>query len=160
MAEETHRRFSIEQLDHVALTVSDLKRSIAWYCDLLGFERRHEEAWGDTPAMLYSGSTAIALFAADTPHPADAPSARTTLIVRHIAFRVSRNHFDAARHDLESRGIAVEFQDHTISHSIYFRDPDNYEIELTTYDVAAQPRAEHGRHAEPVRTLRLRLPRS
>jgi catechol 2,3-dioxygenase-like lactoylglutathione lyase family enzyme len=38
--------FHIRQIDHVALTVKDLDRSIAWYHDILGLERRHEAVWG------------------------------------------------------------------------------------------------------------------
>jgi len=29
----------------------------------------------------------------------------------------------------------VEFQNHGIAHSIYFRDPDGHELEITTYEV-------------------------
>jgi len=35
----------------------------------------------------------------------------------------------------EERGIKFEFQDHEISHSIYFRDPDGHALEITTYDL-------------------------
>ena len=34
-----------------------------------------------------------------------------------------------------NREISTEFQDHGISHSIYFQDPDGHQLELTTYDV-------------------------
>ena len=36
---------------------------------------------------------------------------------------------------LRGRGIAFEFQDHGVSHSIYFQDPDGLQLELTTYEV-------------------------
>jgi catechol-2,3-dioxygenase len=49
--------------------------------------------------------------------------------------RANREHFLAAQRDLTSRGIAFNFQDHEISHSIYFRDPDGHELEITTYEV-------------------------
>jgi hypothetical protein len=32
-------------------------------------------------------------------------------------------------------GIAFEFQDHAVSQSIYFDDPDGLRLELTTYEV-------------------------
>ena len=32
-------------------------------------------------------------------------------------------------------GIEFEFQDHKISHSIYFYDPDRHELEITTYEL-------------------------
>jgi len=36
---------------------------------------------------------------------------------------------------LKKRGIKFEFQDHEIAHSIYFRDPDGHQLEITTYQV-------------------------
>lgn len=50
------------------------------------------------------------------------------------AFRVSRENFQRAQLELRAHEITFEFQDHQISHSIYFFDPDRYEIELTTYE--------------------------
>ncbi|MFQ5530299.1 MAG: VOC family protein, partial [Gemmatimonadota bacterium] len=35
----------------MALAVTDVVRSAAWYCDLLGLERRFEQEWGNFPAM-------------------------------------------------------------------------------------------------------------
>jgi catechol 2,3-dioxygenase-like lactoylglutathione lyase family enzyme len=45
----------IEHLDHVALAVKDLKRSAQWYQEVLGLERRYQEAWGEVPTMLGAG---------------------------------------------------------------------------------------------------------
>ena len=53
----------------------------------------------------------------------------------HLAFRASGEQFLAAQDDLRARGIPFEFQDHEISHSIYFRDPDGHELEITTYEL-------------------------
>jgi catechol 2,3-dioxygenase-like lactoylglutathione lyase family enzyme len=33
----------VKHIDHVALTVKDVERSIKWYRDVLGLERRHQE---------------------------------------------------------------------------------------------------------------------
>ena len=55
--------------------------------------------------------------------------------MRHLAFKVDRANFEQAQQELKARGIEFEFQDHMISHSIYFNDPDGHQIELTTYDV-------------------------
>ena len=41
-----------------------------------------------------------------------------------------------AQAELKRRGIQFEFQDHKISHSIYFDDPDGHHLEITTYDLA------------------------
>jgi len=54
--------FALQQIDHVALSVTDLEKSVAWYQDVLGLERRYREAWGNYPVMLCAGSTCVALF--------------------------------------------------------------------------------------------------
>lgn len=122
----------LEHIDHVALSVSDPLKSLAWYRDVLGLERRYQEAWGDYPIVLCAGESGIALFPAKSPTTAPDHSG---LPFRHIAFRASRVNFEQAKAELRARGIAFEFQDHKISHSVYFFDPDGFEIELTTYEL-------------------------
>ena len=131
--------FRLQQIDHVALTVTDMEKSIAWYRDVLGLERRYEEAWGDYPAMLCAGSTCIALF----PLRSAESSSRTTGFnpptMFHLAFRTTYGDLLEAEKILQERGIPFEFQNHRIAHSIYFADPDGHQLEITTYDL---PKAE------------------
>jgi len=128
--------FVLRRIDHVALTVRDVERSIAWYRDVFGLERRHEETWGDYPVMMFAGDTALALFQARGPIQ-DAPDHGSTAIMRHLAFQVDRSNFMKAQEALRSLGITFSFEDHSISQSIYLRDPDGYELELTTYELAS-----------------------
>jgi cupin 2 domain-containing protein len=114
-------------------------RAVAWYRDVLGLERRHEQAWGDAPAVMAAGTTSIALFPlrAEPPNAGRGNESPATSVpsALHVAFRADRARFLAAQSTLRSLGIAFEFQDHGIAHSIYFRDPDGHALEITTYDV-------------------------
>jgi catechol 2,3-dioxygenase-like lactoylglutathione lyase family enzyme len=66
--------FHIAGLDHVALTVSDQKRSLEWYQRVLGMEGRYEEARGaDDPVFVCAGNACLALFAAATADPQPVP---------------------------------------------------------------------------------------
>lgn len=125
----------IRHIDHVALTVKDLDRSIAWYRDILGLERRHEAVWGRVPAMMCAGETGVALFPATTQNPNPARERRDSTVMRHLAFQVDRQNFLRAQTELRGRDISFTFEDHQIAHSIYLNDPDGYEIELTTYEL-------------------------
>jgi catechol 2,3-dioxygenase-like lactoylglutathione lyase family enzyme len=127
--------FRVRHIDHVALTVRDLEGSVAWYRDVLGLERRHENVWGKVPAMMCAGETGVALFPASTGNPKPAPGRRDGAIMRHLAFQVDRDNFLGAQAELRARGIPFSFEDHQIAHSIYLNDPDGYEIELTTYEL-------------------------
>ena len=123
----------IEVIDHVALSVRDVEQAARWYIEVLGFEHRWPGMWNNVPMFIGKGTTALALF----PLQADgADASRRGVRMLHLAFRATHAGFAAAQHDLEQRGIAFEFQDHEISQSIYFRDPDGHELEITTYEIA------------------------
>ena len=125
---------NLEHIDHVAITVSDLQRSIAWYRDILGLERRFRDAWGDVPTMMCVGETCVALFVSDrSEQGADEP--RETPSLHHIAFRANRENFEAAQDRFRDLGIEFRPADHGIAQSIYIADPDGHRIEITTYDV-------------------------
>ncbi len=131
--------FTLQQIDHVALSVTDLEKSIAWYQDVLGLERRYREAWGDCPAMLCAGSTCIALFPLRSAESSARTNGSNPPTMCHLAFRATYGDLLEAEKNLQARGIPFEFQSHGIAHSIYFSDPDGYQLEITTYDL---PKAE------------------
>jgi catechol 2,3-dioxygenase-like lactoylglutathione lyase family enzyme len=124
----------LEGIDHVALSVRDVERAAQWYIDILGFEPRHAGMWDGVPTFIGKGQTAIALFPVRSERPTS--SSRAGIRVLHLAFRADRKNFLVAQDELKRRGIPFEFQDHEISNSIYFYDPDGHELEITTYDLA------------------------
>lgn len=129
----------LQHIDHVAITVSDLARSLAWYRGVLGLERRHEEDWGDVPTMVCAGETCVALFPADSGdasvRPEESLEPTTSRRMRHFAFRADRENFQAARQRFRELGIEFEFADHGIAQSVYISDPDGHRIEITTYEL-------------------------
>jgi catechol 2,3-dioxygenase-like lactoylglutathione lyase family enzyme len=131
--------FTLQQIDHVAVTVTDMKKSIAWYQDVLGLERRYEDAWGDCPAMLCAGSTCVALFPLRSAKAPALTSGSGQPTLYHLAFRATYADLLEAEKNLQERCIPFEFQNHRIAHSIYFADPDGHQLEITTYDL---PKAE------------------
>jgi catechol 2,3-dioxygenase len=133
----------LERIDHVALAVSDVERSARWYTDVFRFERRYDDVWGGYPVFVGKGATALALFPPrrnarrrpERQSSGSTSSAQPPIRILHLAFRATRKNFLAAQEQLKRRGIEFEFQDHEISHSIYFHDPDGHELEITTYEL-------------------------
>jgi catechol 2,3-dioxygenase-like lactoylglutathione lyase family enzyme len=126
--------FELQRIDHVALTVSNTESSVRWYKEVLGLEEYFPGAWGGVPVMIGKGGTCLALFRSSVDKPANV-NVRENAVMRHLAFRADRKNFEQAQIDLAGKGIKFEFQDHEISHSIYFNDPDGHKIEITTYEL-------------------------
>jgi catechol 2,3-dioxygenase-like lactoylglutathione lyase family enzyme len=130
--------FELEGIDHVALAVPDVEQSAGWFIDVLGFERLYPGMWNGVPVFIGKGTTAIALFPQrDEQESASLPQGQANeAYMLHLAMRADRKNFLAAQGELKNRGIKFEFQDHQISHSIYFRNPDGLRLEITTYELA------------------------
>ena len=124
----------VEGIDHVAMSVPDVERTAQWYIDVLGFKRLHEGMWDGVPVFIGKGRTALALFPAKS-NSGSTSTDRADIRMLHLALRANRKNFLAAQEELKQRGIKFEFQDHEISHSIYFHDPDGHALEITTYEL-------------------------
>ena len=126
--------FQLQGIDHIALAVRDVQRSAQWYIDVLGFKPRFEGMWGGIPVFIGKGETALALFPAK-PDARSTSSSRDQIRMLHFALRSDRENFVAAQGELKRRGIQFGFQDHEVSQSIYFDDPDGHKVEITTYEL-------------------------
>jgi catechol 2,3-dioxygenase-like lactoylglutathione lyase family enzyme len=124
--------FALTCLDHVAIAVTDVERSAAWYEDVLGLTRMHSDVWGGVPTVVAAGNSGLALFPVQGSSPQPRPG-RDVLTMRHVAFRTDAENYEGAKAVLTARGISFVEQDHQIARSIYLSDPDGHEIEITTY---------------------------
>lgn len=122
----------LQALDHIGLNVADVGRSIAWYRDVLGLHRTHQEAWGDFPAVMEAGGSGVALFPND--ELPSTPPGRSEDDMGHVGFRTSRPGLKQARDEVGGRGIDFHEGDYGVAWSIYFDDPDGHQIEITTYE--------------------------
>lgn len=118
-------------LGHVVFYVKDLERSLGFYRDLVGF-KEVGRIFNGAAVALTSGRThheLLLIQVGDAPGPSSGP--RRGLY--HIGIKVGDS-LDELRHaerELEQAGIAIEgMSDHTVSQSLYLRDPDGNEVEL------------------------------
>ncbi len=120
------------RLEHVNLTVTDLDRSIAFYCDLLDFHVRWKGPIDADRLGAHVGNDEhyLALFQAT----ADGD-------VEHDYLRPGLNHFgfvvddlDETRRRLERLGAKVHLAaDYDPGRRIYVYDPDGHEVEFVEY---------------------------
>jgi catechol 2,3-dioxygenase-like lactoylglutathione lyase family enzyme len=128
---------NVQHIDHVAITVSDIERSIEWYTRVLGLEHRPVVEWGGYPQMICAGETCLALFPAGEAgaQPMSDSDKRSRLSMQHFALKVDRANFQRAQEEFREAKIDFRFADHGISHSVYINDPDGHTIEVTTYEI-------------------------
>ncbi|HMS82190.1 MAG TPA: VOC family protein [Nitrospira sp.] len=118
-------------LGHVVFYVKDLARSLAFYRDLLGF-KEVGAAFNGAAAALTSGRThheLLLIQVGDVPGP---PTGRRRGLY-HVGIKVgdSLDELRQAKGELERAGIPIDgMSDHTVSQSLYLRDPDGNEVEL------------------------------
>ncbi len=118
-------------LGHVVFYVKDLERSLGFYRDLVGF-KEVGRIFNGAAVALTSGRThheLLLIQVGDAPGPSSGP--RRGLY--HIGIKVgdSLDELRHAKRELEQAGIVIDgMSDHTVSQSLYLKDPDGNEVEL------------------------------
>ena len=118
-------------LGHVVFYVQDLEQSLSFYRDLLGFQEVGR-IFNGAAAALTSGRThheLLLIQVGDAPGP---PQGRRRGLY-HIGIKVgdSLDELRAGKKELEDAGVAIDgMSGHTVSQSLYLRDPDGNEVEL------------------------------
>lgn len=120
----------IRGLDHIVLVCSDVERTLAWYCDLLGLEAIRVDEWrgGEAPfpSVRVDAGTIIDLIAGE---PIDGR-------LDHFCLVVDPTDLDAIAASGEFTvvdGPARRFGARGEGTSLYVRDPDGTVVELRHY---------------------------
>lgn len=117
----------IQQISLVTVPVSDQDRSIAFYVDSLGFEKRTDIPFGGKYRWVEvyppSGTTGIAL--APPPSGTAVEPARTGITL-------TTDDIDATHAELRSRGVDVDAEVSRMGGPVppmfWFRDPDGHSL--------------------------------
>lgn len=118
------------QVGHIHLTVADLDRAMAFYCDMLGFEI--SARYGESAVFLSAGGyhhhIGLNTWAGRGASPA--PQGHTGMY--HVAFLYpSRLELAKVLKNLIHNNYPIDgTADHGVSIAIYLRDPDNNGVEI------------------------------
>lgn len=118
------------RIGHVHLKVSDLERSLAFYCDVLGLQET--QRYGSGAVFLAAGDYHhhIALNTWESLGGSPPPAGSTGLFHTAILYPTRESLADALRRVLKA-GIELDgAADHGVSEALYLRDPDQNGVEL------------------------------
>ena len=124
------------QLNHVAIHVADVEKSVAFYRDVLGLVRIERPDFNFPGAWLYSDGRAI-VHLVDL-SPSSEPQKPDSGVVHHVAF-ISRG-FRAMKERLRGKGVSFDSREVPGGDvwQIFIRDPNGVMIELN-YETAKEP---------------------
>ena len=124
----------ISGLAHVELSVTDLERSVHWYCRLLDARdvfRAADAREGIRACAIFEPRSKLVL--AFTQHDTSVgPFAASRVGLDHLAFKVTdRAALDAWRARLDELGISHDgIRDEGFAQALAFRDPDGIALEF------------------------------
>lgn len=124
----------VQGLDHAAINVRDLVRSLEFYTGILGLKisaREHQKP--GIEQFLDCGGSLLGLIQGDPQGEVHALK-DGGLGGNHVSFRVLSADFDMAVEELKRNGVNVTFsKKREKSWSAYFLDPDGNKLELTAW---------------------------
>ena len=118
-------------LGHVVFYVRELERSLAFYTEIVGLELSGR-IFGDRAALLTGGSTHHELLLIEV-GDAEGPARGKRIGLYHVGWKIgdSLASLKTTYNKLLALNYPVEgLSDHTVSKSIYLKDPDGNECEL------------------------------
>ena len=117
-------------IGHVHLKVSDIERSLEFYCGVLGFDVM--QRWADSAAFISAGGYHHHLGLNTWESRGGSPPPPGTTGLYHVAIRYpSRAELANALRRVVDAGVGLTgASDHGVSEALYLADPDGNGIEL------------------------------
>jgi len=144
-------------LGHVVFYVREMKRSLAFYRNLLGFELVGEMKHPLNAVALTSGRTHHEILLIEV-GAAPPPQKGHRLGLYHIGIKMgdSLDELRTVRNELNEAGVLISgMSDHTVSQSLYLEDPDGNEVELYVDDLSVDWKKDPAAVVAAMKPLRL-----
>ena len=129
--------FSIQDVDHIEMFVSDREKTAKWYEEIFGLKPIKElDVWSKIgPLFIGTENREVTLALMNGKKDIDGS-------INRMAFRTTGWQFLDFLNRIDEMGLFFlnekvtkeQVVDHDLSYSIYFDDPDGNKLELTCYD--------------------------
>jgi catechol 2,3-dioxygenase-like lactoylglutathione lyase family enzyme len=130
-------------MDHIVLSVRDVERSLDFYTRVLGLQPERVDTWragkNGFPSVRINDNTIIDLMV----NKASDQNVVTAPNLNHFCM-FTDGPLEPCVEELQAQGVAIEtgpinrWGARGNALSVYFRDPDNNQIEIRSYVTAAQ----------------------
>lgn len=145
------------ELGHVVFYVRELARSVDFYTKVVGLTEQGR-IFSDRAALLSGGRTHHELLLIEV-GAAPGPAEGRRIGLYHVGWKIGTtlDELKATYDRIMAEGYPVDgVSDHTISQSIYLRDPDGNEVELYVDNPDFDWRNDSSWMEAPVKPLKLR----
>ena len=122
-------------VDHLALISLDLEKTIQFYTEVIGMRLTKIVTNRDEPTSTHifldmGGGNQLAFF--DFPQKDTEPTIRGVGSMHHVALKATSGQFRALLTNLDEKGLPYSLHGSREKGSVYMRDPDNIQVEVTT----------------------------
>lgn len=122
-------------VDHLALISLDLEKTIQFYTEVIGMRLTKIVTNRDEPTSTHifldmGGGNQLAFF--DFPQKDTEPTVRGVGSMHHVALKATSGQFQALLANLDVRHLPYSLHGSREKGSVYVRDPDNIQVEVTT----------------------------
>ncbi len=146
----------MSELGHVVFYVRELERSVQFYTEVVGLTEQGR-IFGDRASLLSGGRTHHELLLIEV-GAAPGPIEGKRIGLYHVGWKIgdSLQELKAAYDRIVAEDYPVDgVSDHTISQSIYLRDPDGNEVELFVDNPGFDWQKDNSWMEAPVKPLKL-----
>lgn len=133
--EDASNPVSTSGLDHLALICSDMDATVGFYTKVVNMRLAKVVTNRDDPTSTHvfldmGGGNMLAFF--DFPGHGPAPVVRGIGAMHHVALKADKEKYQAVVKSLKAHSVEHDIHGTAEAGSVYFRDPDNILLEVTT----------------------------